>query len=307
MYQQPSASERIKTFFKGKSVLPKLILINILVWGIINIVSLFVFLFTQKETGAGTESWERFILDYFAVPANWEVFLHRPWTIVSYMFLHLDFWHLLFNMLWLYWFGKIFLEFLTNRHLLLVYFVGGIAGALAFMIAFNVFPVFSDHLNGAIALGASASVLAIVVSISTLVPNYRLNLFLFGSVKLKYIMLATILMDVFMIPRGSNAGGHLAHLGGALAGAVFVLFLKQNVHLPSALTFKRFKPRMKKHSQKETENIYVQRPITDDEYNSQRAKMQERIDTILDKISKSGYASLNKEEKELLFKFSNKK
>ncbi len=303
MFQSVPLGDRIRIFLRDHSSLNRLILVNILVWFIINLLRVFLFLFQTAENPIETE-WILAIEKWLAVPAGLDQWLSKPWTVITYMFLHLDFWHLLVNMLWLYWFGKIFLEFMNGRRLLFVYLFGGILGALTFMAAFNVFPVFSQSLGVAVAIGASASVLAVVIATSTLVPNYAINLLFIGQVKIKYIALFMIIMDVFML-RSSNAGGHFAHLGGALAGVIYILAVPSGNFAFSD----RIRSFLRKTglSKRKIKPVYKSgKPLSDEEYNAMKALSQKKIDVILDKIAKSGYKSLTEEEKEFLFKFSNK-
>ncbi|GAB4318584.1 MAG: rhomboid family intramembrane serine protease [Bacteroidales bacterium] len=299
--QRQNPIESFKAFISSSNMLVRLIVINVAVWLIIRIIGVFLGLFNVEITSG--------LLQWLAVPADLSRLITRPWTIVTYMFLHYDFWHILFNMLWLYWFGKIFLEFLTERQLLAVYLLGGLSGALLYILSFNIFPAFQDSYLQSIALGASASVMAIVLGISIYVPDYRIYLMFFGPVRIIYIALASILLDVLMIG-STNSGGHLAHIGGALFGYLFIVQLRRGNDLSYWLTkmprisLPRFsfgrKPRVKK--------VWSQpkRPVSDEEYNYEKARMQRRIDEILDKISKSGYESLTAEEKELLFRSSNR-
>lgn len=233
-----------------------------------------------------------------AIPASLPELITRPWTIITYMFLHWDIGHILFNMLWLYWMGSIFREYLGDKKLLATYLAGGVAGAIFFIAAYNIFPRFYDILPDAFALGASASVLAITVGAATLLPEYRVSLLFFGPVKLKWIALVTILLDLISIS-GSNAGGHIAHLGGALYGYIYIRQLQNGRDLTAWLT--RFFDRI---SGKGRMKVVSNRPKRDEEYNIDKRTRQERMDEILDKISKSGYGSLSREEKEFLFKVS---
>jgi membrane associated rhomboid family serine protease len=306
---QHSPFERIKVFFGSRQPLPTLILVNIAVWISILLVSNFAFLFASPEAGSDGSyklHLTNAILNYFAIPANINVLLSKPWTLLTYMFLHTEFFHILFNMLWLYWFGVIFVQYLSQRQLLGTYIFGGIAGALLYVAAFNLFPVFEIARESAIALGASASVLAIVVAISFYVPEYTIHLLLIGPVKIKYIAIFTVILDVFMIS-SSNSGGHLAHLGGALWGFLWIKMIPGfdpttifgpllNLGKPKT----HWKPKRKFRVQ------HNDRPLNDDEFNRQKAEKQKRMDAILDKISRSGYDSLTREEKELLFSNSNK-
>ena len=296
--------DEIKRMYYSGNIIIKLIFVNIAVFLIINILGLFSFLFTGA--GAGGLG----IIDWLAVPADPEKLLFRPWTIITYAFLHYDFLHILFNMLWLYWFGRIFLEFLDEKQLLSVYLLGGISGAALYIIAYNIFPVFAPAVPFSKALGASAAVYAIVVAIATFVPDYSIILMFIGRVQIKYVALFVVVLDILSIG-GGNAGGHIAHLGGALFGFAFALQKKKGNDI--TLWFGKFigdiatlfksKPKMRV-----TENKFkTKKPVSDFEYNKQKHIEQEVIDKILEKISKSGYNSLTKEEKEILFRMSNKK
>ena len=162
--------EKIKEAYSEGNVLTKLILVNVMVWYGVKMVLLVFFLFNfQGELAEGFIKW-------LAVPAHLGDLVLKPWTLFTYMFLHEDFFHILFIMLWLYWFGKIFLEYLDGKKLLSTYILGGLAGAVLYIIAFNVFPVFNSIQPFSYALGASASVLAIVIAIAAFVPNYTIYL-----------------------------------------------------------------------------------------------------------------------------------
>jgi len=301
----------IKKQFKSGNIIMQLIIVNVAVFVLINIIALVFFLFNIGNA-------ESFVLiNWLAVPASLKSLLYRPWTIFTYMFLHQGFMHILFNMLWLFWFGKIFLEFIDKKKLLSVYLLGGISGALLYILAYNTFPAFKPWLASSYALGASASVYAIVVAISTYSPNYSINLLFIGRVQIKYIAIFVIIIDVLSISQG-NAGGHIAHLGGALFGYLFAIQLKKNKDI--SLGFTNFiddlaskftsKPKMRvksnKFKKKRAGFDVKEKAESDIDYNKRKATEQEIIDAILDKISKSGYNSLTKKEKETLFKASKK-
>jgi membrane associated rhomboid family serine protease len=292
----------LKSFFRSKNILVKLIIINVVVWLSIMILEVLFDLFNS--------SFAESLVQWLAVPASFGKLITRPWTLLTYMFLHLEFWHILFNMLWLYWFGRIFLEYLNERQLLSTYILGGLAGALFYILSFNIFPKFQDTYLLSIALGASASVMAIVVAISYYVPNYSIRLLFFGPVKIIYIAIFSIVIDILMI-RSSNSGGHLAHLGGAIWGFYYIYMLKKGTDyskLFARFSWNNFTQPFMRPKKTKFKNVYTNtRAKTDKEYNFQKKQDQDRIDAILDKISKSGYESLSKEEKELLFKTSNKK
>ena len=258
--------------------------INVIVFLILGLLKL-EWLFTRDTA---ISNWLR---DQLSVPALPEQLLYKPWTVVTYMFTHTELFHFSFNMLVLYWFGRIFEDFLNGKQFTFIYLAGGLFGALLFLLFYNIFPAFAEMKYGSILLGASGSVMAIVVAIATLVPDYSIRLLLFGDVRLKYLALILVLIDVISIA-GSNPGGSIAHLGGALLGFIFIKQL-QNGNDWSKIFQQRKRLKVVKNSGTP--------PL-----NSSRVPEQELIDQILDKISRSGYNSLTQQEKEQLFKASNK-
>jgi membrane associated rhomboid family serine protease len=288
--------KELKKQFRAGNNLTKLIYINISVFVLIKFFGVFAFLMQ-------TNTWD--IINWFALPAEVTKIAQKPWSFISYMFVHQGFLHILFNLLWLFFGGQIFLQYLNNKQLLSTYVLGGIFGAFSYVVAFNTFPVFQQNLYQSMAIGASASVLAIVTAIATYTPNYSVQLTLIGRVKLKHIAIFSILLDILSIPKG-NAGGHIAHLGGALYGFLYIQQLKSGKDwsksfdwlLKSIFHFFKKKPSSLK-------KVY-NRPKNDDQWRANKAAAQEDINRILDKISKSGYESLNKQEKETLFKASKK-
>jgi hypothetical protein len=221
------------------------------------------------------------------------------------MFTHKDIWHILFNMLWLYWFGRIFLEYLDQKKLVSLYFLGGISGALVYILSFNIFPAFSGMVDESVAIGASASVMAVVIAIASYVPDYTVTLFILGRVKIKYLALAIFVLTSLM-DFSVNSGGKLAHIGGAIFGYLFTANLKKGHDLGKGvnrmidLFATLFKPRKRMR-------VTYRKPVSDYEYNKMKADRQARINLILDKISKGGYDSLTKDEKNFLFTESQKK
>ena len=311
MYQNQPLVNPFAKFLRGRSALLYLIIVNVAVWLVLVFVQLLAFLFNTESLPAaasGSTPWVDVVVSWLAVPASLEILALKPYTIFTYMFLHVEMMHILFNMLWLYWFGQIFLEFLSDKQLVSTYILGGIAGAFIFMLAYNLFPVFEQVLPISLALGASASVLAIVVCVSAYVPDYTIRLIFLGPVKIKYIAIAFVILDVAMI-RSGNAGGHFAHLGGAMWGLSYAMMLKKGID-PARLLSLKWLSWLKSgnYSQRtKFKTVHVSpRPVNDDVYNQQRAEKQKHIDIILEKISRSGYSSLSKAEKEILFKTSNK-
>jgi len=294
--------EDLKRFFRDSSILPRLIIINVGIWVLIQIIFVVGWAFNSADIYM-----ESYILDYLALPASLDILVKRPWTLLTYMFLHTSFWHILFNMLWLFWFGKIFTQYMNQRQLLSTYLLGGVAGGLLYILAFNILPVFQESIPMARALGASASVMGIVMAISLYVPNYTITLIFFGRVKIFYLALALFIIDFFMIRHG-NAGGHIAHIGGAIYGFMYIYYLKKGrdfSKLFPQMNFKGTKNPFKSKPRK-PKMSYTKRPVSDEAYNRNKAKDQKRIDGILDKISRSGYESLTKEEKAILFDSSKK-
>lgn len=232
-----------------------------------------------------------YLREYVAFPAAFPKLPFRFYTALTYQFFHEDIFHVLFNMLWLFWIGRIFTEFLKPRQFHFVYLAGGVMGALFFALAYNFIPVFAGNVYAATVIGSSASVMAIAVATTTLVPDYTMSMMLIGSVKLRYIVLAYIVIDLIGIA-STNAGGSFAHLGGAFLGFVYIKLLQSGKDWSGI--FKR-KPKLKVvKNDSRTGNVTK---------NSNLANQKE-VDAILDKISKSGYDKLTKQERETLFKAS---
>ena len=302
--------DEIKNSFKRGTILTKLIYINLIVFLAVNIAYVFYALFNTQADSTGDlrpyfmENW----ISYLMVPASLSHLILKPWTLVTYMFLHFSFLHILFNLLWLYVFGRIFLQYLTEKQLLSTYILGGLTGAFLFILSYNVFPGLKTAVDAAEMLGASAGVMAVAMAISFYTPNYTIYLFFLGPVKLKYIAIFFIITDILQIA-SYNAGGHIAHLGGVIYAYFFILQLQKgkdmgygfNRFIDNIVTFfSGQRKRMKVTHKKSVKDM------TDMEYNRRKAKTQEEIDRILDKIAKSGYDSLTKKEKETLFKMSGK-
>lgn len=302
--------DEIKNSFRRGSILTKLIYINLTVFLAVNIGYVFYALFNTLGDPTGDlryyfmENW----ISYLMVPASLSELILKPWTLVTYMFLHFSFLHILFNLLWLYVFGRIFLQYLTEKQLLSTYILGGLSGAFLFIFSYNVFPGLRSAVDVAEMLGASAGVMAVAMAISFYTPNYSIYLPFIGPVKLKYIAIFFIVTDILQIA-SYNAGGHIAHLGGVIYAYFFILQLQRgkdvghgfNRLIDNIVTlFSGRRRRMKVTYKKSVKDM------TDMEYNRRQAKTQAEIDRILDKIAKSGYDSLTKKEKETLFKMSGK-
>ncbi|HOG19230.1 MAG TPA: rhomboid family intramembrane serine protease [Salinivirgaceae bacterium] len=291
--------DEIKAIVKSGGILTKLIAINLAVFLAVNIIGVIFFL-SASQWSTGT------VVRLFAVPASLSALAVKPWTLFTYMFLHEGFLHILFNILWLYWFGIIFLRYFSQNQLLGLYIIGGLFGGIFYILSFNLFPVFKPYVESSVALGASASVIAIVIATALYIPNYSVNIIFLGSVKLKWIALVMILLDIIGIT-SSNSGGHLAHLGGAVMGWIFISAYKKRVDLTKFVGwFKniKLKPRRKKKSHL---HVTYRRGETEYDYNARKRENQKQLDAILEKIKKSGYNNLTAEEKRILFDSSKKR
>ncbi|MFQ3332183.1 MAG: membrane associated rhomboid family serine protease [Thalassomonas sp.] len=290
-----SILNNLKQEFKQGTVLNKLIYINVGIFLLFSILGVFSFMF-QFDLSP--------ILNRLYLPAENSKLLIQPWAFITYMFMHNGFLHLLFNMVWLHFAGKIFLQYLSPKQLLSTYILGGISGGLLFIIAYNYIPALVIYTQNAQALGASAAVLAIVVAIATYTPNYSVRFPFIGIVKLKHIAIFSVALDVLSIPKG-NAGGHIAHLGGALFGYLYIKQLQKGNDYSIGVTTwlnslsNLFKPKSK------LKTVH-KRPKTDKQFNTEKSAQQKAVDLVLEKISKSGYESLSKEEKATLFSASKK-
>lgn len=288
----------LKENFRRGDIVTQLLYINVAIFLVMAIVNVGLLLFN-----AGAREWE----SYFALTASPERFILQPWSLFTYMFMHGGILHILFNMLWLYWFGRLFLNFFSAKHLRGLYVLGGICGGLLYILAYNVFPYFAPFVERSMLVGASASILAIVIATAVREPNYPVQFMFIGTVKLKYVALFMVVLDLLFMPSG-NAGGHIAHLGGALAGWWFAASLSSGHDvtkwinrvldfLSGNVKFSSRKPKMK---------IHYGDKQKDYDFNARKKERAEEVDRILDKLRKSGYGSLTEEEKKRLFDASKK-
>ncbi len=275
---------------KDNNALVKIILINVIVFVSASFIEIFLTL-----SGAG-DAFKLFI-NKLMLPASFTTFITQPWSLISYFFLHLGFTHILWNMLFLYWFGKIIQDNIGNNAVISLYVLGGIIGGLSYMALFNIIPYYDNRISESLMLGASAGVFSIVAGSATLLPNYTFYLLFLGPVRIKYIALFYILLS-FLDVTGSNAGGEIAHLGGAMIGYLFIRQLQNGVNMgEGVINIVNF---FNKKKNKKPEENYS--PTEENKYDIS----QDEIDKILDKISESGYSSLSKNEKEKLFNASKK-
>jgi len=274
---------------KENNGLIKIILINVIVFVSMSILEVFI-------TLSGFGELFNLFLNKLMLPASLKVFIFQPWSIVTYFFLHMNFMHILWNMLFLYWFGKIIHENIGNNAVISLYIIGGIIGGLSYMALFNIIPYYDIRVSESLMLGASAGVFSVVVGSATLLPNYTFYLLFLGPIRIKYIALFYVLLSFFDVT-GSNAGGEIAHLGGALMGYLYIRQLQNGVNMGKGIIdiLNVFNKNKKEVISKEEEKNEIKKDISQDE-----------IDKILDKISDSGYKSLSNNEKEKLFNASKK-
>lgn len=279
-----SIADDIKYQLKYGNAITKLIVINILLFVIVGLTNLIIFIGTKTEG---------FLTTFLAIPSSLNQFLIKPYTIITYQFGHFGFIHLLFNMLMLFFAGRIFTDFFNKKDTWKVYLWGGVAGALLYLLCYNLLPVFSG--SHSILIGASASVLAILFAATSYAPNLQVSVWGLFSLKLLWLSFAYLILDLIAIPT-DNPGGHIAHIGGAIFGWLYAKY-RQN-----RLTWFSFNFLLKRKTKTnyKVEINKVKKTTT----KSKNSPSQDEIDAILDKISKSGYERLSKEEKDILFKAS---
>jgi membrane associated rhomboid family serine protease len=274
----------IQTRFKNANIVEQFIYINLGVFFLVFLINTLGFLFQANEN---------FIVKWFSLPASFDTFITKPWTLITYGFLHVGFIHVLGNLIALYFVGNLFIEYFTQKQFLNFYFLGTFFGGLIFLLSYNYFPVFSIDVHISVLMGASAGVSAIFIGIATYIPNYKIKFPLIGFVKLWQLAAFWIILDIIQMPAG-NAGGNLSHIGGALFGFLYVHFAgNKKINLFSNISnpFKR--------SEKPLKTVYKSKKKTTSA--NTKPSNQKQIDSILDKISKSGYDTLNAEEKAFLF------
>lgn len=298
-------------FNRPNNGLLQLIYINVAVFVLINILKLAAFFSGVKEI-------YHYPFSFIGMPGYIDAFIYKPWTIIAYFFTQENFFHILFNMLGLYWFGRIIDDLIGNDRLIGIYVMGGIFGGLAYLAAYNLLPQFESLRYSSVLIGSSGSVFAVAVAAATLAPDYRFNLVFLGPIKIVWIVSVYVFLSLIQT-MGTNAGGNIAHLGGALMGYIFITQLRKGNELarPVIATMDFFKGLFKKNPKikvsyrntdkksskksKSSTSSSSSTPASTDEIS------QREIDEILDKISQSGYDSLTKEEKRKLFSASQKK
>lgn len=285
-----SVIDDIKAQFSYGNMVTKIILVNLFVFLFIIIVKAF--------TPAGSGVYDT-LIDLIALPSDGWKLLKRPWTIFTYMFLHEGVWHFAWNMIMLYWFGRILGDLMGDKRMLPLYILGGLAGALMYIIYVQISGTVGD------VRGASAAVSCIIVTAALVAPDYNIRLLLIGNVRLKYIALALFFLDLVSIAEGNNVGGNFTHIGGAIMAIMFIYMLRKGMDFTKPLSkdINLFTTKKKKQApMKVVHNKKFPKRKVDKE--PRPVNIQERIDEILDKINVSGYDSLNSEEKDFLYKAS---
>lgn len=293
--------DKIQFQYKQMGVVERLILVNVLVFVLFILLEVITFLFQVPDFIGKLQNW-------LVLPRELKEFIFKPWTLLTYAFLHAGFWHIASNMIILYFSGRFFLTFFSPKRLLNYYFLGALAGGIFFLASYNIFPVFADGRSYTL-LGASASVMAVLIGVATYSPNMAIRLFMF-NIKLWWIAAFFVIKDFVMIPV-ENPGGHIAHLGGAALGYFYTTQLAKGRDIglwfegiidtivgmfssrPSTPFTKVYKNKSKPQHQRG--------PFQSNSNYASNDEKQKKIDAILDKISKNGYDSLTKEEKDFLF------
>ena len=296
-----SIVEDIKMQFRTGHWITRLIMLNIGIWAIMALI---------KSFTPGESSFYNTLVEYLALPGDPLKLLFRPWTLVTHMFIHDGFWHVGMNMLYLYFFGRVVGELIGDKHILPVYFAGGLAGAVAYILAYLFMPTYI----GSFALGASAAVSALVLASGVLAPDYEMRLLLIGSVRLKYIVLVVLLFYLIGLG-GTNRGGHIAHIVGMAMGWYFVNQIGKRGDITSryqamagffSRIFGNQDIRAQHRSRKNLKITHKAKAVSTRKEKDADASIQEKVDKILEKIKASGYDSLTSEEKEILFLASKK-
>ncbi len=285
-------------FNKPNNAHVQLILINVIIWAAVRVFGVFL----------SGDSMATLMYEFGGLPSNLSNMIVKPWTWVTYMFLHWDFWHIFMNMLFLYWFGRIVAEFLGSEKVIKLYVLGGIAGGVLYIILYNLF--FPARVAESALVGASAGVFGVVVGAATFMPNYTFFLLFLGPVRIKYIAIFFVFTS-FINSKGFNAGGEIAHLGGAIIGYLYIKQLQRGTDIGNWVMgiigfFKSFFTRQSKIKVSYSKGGSATRSKPKAKAANSSKVEQEEIDAILDKISQSGYESLSKEEKQKLFNASKK-
>ena len=303
-YHEKEYQKRL-SLAQSKNALITLISINLVLF----VILAFIQAIYRLQYGAEAVSlFNEKVVKWFALSADYHQILARPWTIFTHMITHIDVWHIIGNMLWLWFFGYILHDLTGNRKIFPLFIYGGLAGALAFVLAYNFFPGLNENVQVQTALGASAGVMAIAAAVTTISPGFRIFPMLNGGIPIWIITVLYLIIDLANIPL-SNPGGHIAHLAGALTGFLFVYFFRRGHDWGQWMNtaydwfnnlFNPEKPAKGKSVKQELFYRSSAKP-----FKKTPNVTAQRVDEILDKINQRGYDSLSEEEKELLKRAAN--
>ena len=265
--------DKIESYILNLNIVEKIILINVIIYLVPFILKTILFLFNISDFS---------LMSWFTISADFSELILKPWSLLTYGFLHGSFSHLFWNMIMFYYFGNILVNIFGDKLIFRLFLSGVVVGGFTYVLSYNIFPVFKDV--SSVMIGASAGVMSVLVFLTVYNPNYRIRI-VFFNIKVLYIAFFLLVYDIIQIPF-NNSGGHIAHIGGAIWGYYYCIkYNNGNDLVKKLLTFfkfsgSKFKP--KKNSFNKTN--------------------QKKVDSILDKISASGYDSLSKSEKDYLFK-----
>lgn len=295
--------EDIKLSIRNENPVTRLIIINVTVFLIISALQI-LWLFSARSMFMSTL--KDVLVFNLSMPMSFTRLLHRPWTLLTHIFTQEDLPHILWNMLALFWFGKLLSYYTATKKIIPLYIMGGIAGGLISILAIETIPMFHGY-TGQSLVGASAGVTAIIVATATLIPDVKMNLFLIGPVKLLYVAVFVIFISVLNMASDANVSGNISHLGGAAMGYSFIVQYKKGRDMSKWINqFFDWVRGLFKRNPKSKMKVAHKRVMPDQEHHLNRREHQQTVDEILDKISKSGYESLTKAEKDILYKASNK-
>lgn len=277
-------SDNISYRIRQSFITSKIVFVNVAIFLLLRILAA---IFTLSGNGAAQSD----IISLLALPATFDATLTHPWTLITHMFTHFDFLHIIFNMLWLYWFGLIFTDITSSRSLLALYLYGGLIGAATYLGCSSLHIITPSSAL----LGASAAITAIVVATAVITPHYKMSLLFLGEVSIIWIAAAMVVIDMIGISAG-NIGGHTAHIGGIIMGIVYGLCYRRGIDLSRLLHANNPKHHKRKASRQQTTDNRTNNHIDD----------EEQLNRLLDKIRHSGFSSLTADERNRLFEISSR-
>ena len=300
-YYQERSRNRLSIGHSGNT-LTTLIAVNLIVFVLLAFIQV-IYYFTIPNSAAAATRFHEEIVTWVALPADLKSLLVKPWTLITHFISHVDVWHIIANMIWLWVFGYIFQDLAGNRKLVPVFVYGALAGGIIYIVAFNLLPVFQDKIQYATALGASAGVMAVALATTAIAPNFRIFQMLNGGIPIWIITMIFVVIDLATIPK-SNAGGHIAHLAGAGFGYLFVVLMRRGIDLSTGMNNlfdwanNLFDPDRPKKAKVVKSQLFYK--STRPPFKKTTNITQQRIDEILDKINQKGYNTLTQEEKDIL-------